>query len=466
MSEPLLDIVMLVHSQAAWADLAIRAVEHHTKNAYRLILVDQAAPEASKHVLAEAAKRGHTVVRMAENRSFSNGNNAGVRAGRAKFVCILNDDAMVTEGWDGALIQDASDKSVGLVGARTNYASGPTGDPGWNSKVEPPFMAFVCVATRREVWEAIGGLDEESFTGFSAEDFDCCWRIQKAGYKLKVSASAYVLHAGSRSIMHTTSGGSADEAVRHASYNAHNAKYWQILEEKWSKDFVAEHMKLKQKVLVTSYHAEEWTRVAFAGSLVTLKAGAAAAQAGYGPEASNYGFTYYQHTRSPIHLARQVVADYATDNGFDVLIQLDDDATFQSDLIARFLSHGKEVVTALAYQRRPPYLPCIYERVSEDSVNGNPLHGWEHTGLRRVDISGFHCSMIKTSVFKKLRAAKITDYYGGFDLKCGEDFAVCHRLKQIGVPVFCDTDLISGHIASGPIIDENYKRLYTEGKAQ
>lgn len=467
MLEPQVDIIMLVHSQHTWADLAIRAIEHHVKTPYRLILVDQAAPEASKRVIADAEKRGHTIVRLAENRSFSNGNNCGVRAGNAKNVVILNDDAMVTENTIEALIQDLSDKSVGLVGARTNYANGPTADPSWKSAVEPPFMAFVCVATRRDIWEHVGGLDEATFGGFSAEDFDMCWRIQKAGYKLKISDRAYVLHAGSRSIMHHVSGDSSDEAAKHTAYNQHNERWWRALEEKWGKEFIAEHMKLKQKVLIVSYHAEEWTRVAFAGSLFTLKAGAAAAQAGYGPDASNYGFTYYQHTRTPIHLARQLVADYATDNSFDAILQLDDDAAgFPSDLVARFLSHGKEVVTALAYQRKPPYLPCIYERLAPDSVNGNPIQGWEHTGLRRVDISGFHCSLIRTSVFKKLRAAGITDYYGGFDLKCGEDFALSHRLAKIGIPIFVDTGLVCGHIATGHVIDENYKRLHTEGKAQ
>src|ERR1700733_8128940 len=104
---------MLVSNQPTWADLAIRAVEHQTRNAYRLILVDQATTDPKMaEVLSGAKARGHTVLPMAENRSFSNGNNAGIRIGTSKFVCILNDDAMVTEGWDAAMIQDCSQKEV------------------------------------------------------------------------------------------------------------------------------------------------------------------------------------------------------------------------------------------------------------------------------------------------------------------------------------------------------------------
>ena len=58
---------------------------------------------------------------------------------------------------------------------------------------------FVCVCFKREHFEHVGGMDDITFDGFSAEDIDFSWKIVKAGLKLKVSA-AYVLHAGSRTL--------------------------------------------------------------------------------------------------------------------------------------------------------------------------------------------------------------------------------------------------------------------------
>lgn len=471
MSEPLIDVVMLISKQGTWSDLAIRAVEHHTKNSYRLIIVDQAVTDpAVRKVIDDAKQRGHTVVHMGENRSFSNGNNAGIRAGNSKYVVILNDDACVAESWDSHFIQDLTDKSVGLVAARTNYAAGPSGNPGWVG--EPPWFAFVCVGFRREIFETVGPMDEENFTGFSAEDLDYCFRVRKAGYKLKLS-NAYVLHAGSRSIPAYTSGGSKDANLVRSSYNDHNAKYMRILEEKWGRDFVAEQTKLRQRVLVVSYHAEHWTRVRFAGSLLTLKAGSTGDSntSGGGPDGQNFGFTYYQHVRTPIHLARQMVCDFALKEGYDVLVQIDDDATFPSDLIRRLLLHNKDVVTALAYQRKPPYLPCVYERINKDTVNGNPIENLEQTGLRKVDISGFHVSALRLSVIQKMRDYRsdkftngITEYWGGWE-RAGEDFCFSRNLAEIGVPLFCDTDILVGHIGEEPIIDQNYRRLYRDGRA-
>jgi len=450
--EPLLDIVMLVHSQHVWSDLAIRAVEGNTKNPYRLILVDMASTPECKVVLRAAEKRGHTVITLSENRSFSNGVNTGVEAGSSKFIAILNDDAMVTEGWDGAMLQDASVKQVGLVGARSNYASGPQGDPSFIGK--PPYLVFVLVALRRQVWDTIGPMDEETFDGFSSEDIDYSWRVLKAGYELKVS-SAYVLHAGSRSL--AASIGPEQLAKNNQKYNAR-------LVDKWGKDWAAKYSKSgPEKLCVVTYHAENWTRVEFMKNVFGLKRSDGGSIAGF-----------IDIRRAPIHMARQLACDYALDQGFDWVIQLDDDATIPNDLIRRMLAHQKDVVCALAYQRKIPHSICAFE-IGEDGLMGRPMEGIEHTGLRKVDISGFHCSIMRTSVIKRLRdgtkdaEGKVLvpgtrQYFGGFENKLGEDFAFSLNLKKIGVQIYCDTELISGHIGSETVVDEAYKKAYLAGQ--
>lgn len=439
---PLMDVVVLVHDQAAWADLAIRAVEHHTRNPYRLIVVDSASVEPrTREVLAGVAARGHTVIHLAENRSFSNGVNAGVLAGSAPTIVILNDDAIVTEGWDGAVLQDCAEKTVGLVGARSNAISGAQGDPSFTG--EPPYLVFVCVALRRDVWDVIGPMDEETFDGFSTEDIDYSWRVKKAGYRLKVS-SAFVLHAGSRTLAATN----GDALARTRNDQKYNAR----LIDKWGKEWAASHSKLRENVLIATYHAEEWTRVRFMGAFAGLK------------RSDGVTFSYYHHTRAPIHCARQLMCDYALDHGFDVLIQLDDDATFPNDLVRRLLGHQKDMVAALAYQRRPPHLTVAFE-MGDDGLMGAPMEGIEHTGLRRVDVSGLHVSALRTSVIKRLRDAGIRQYFGGFDNKVGEDFAFCLNLKKIGVQVYVDTDLISGHLGEAIEVNETYKQTWRAAQA-
>ena len=454
--DPVVDIVVLVHDQAAWADLAIRAVERFTANAYRLIVVDSGSVEPATHeLLREVENRGHTVIHLAENRSFSHGVNIGVAAGSARFIVVLNDDAIVTPGWDSCMLQDAAPKHVGIVGPCPAVPAGFSSDPAAQPK-DPPFIIFTCVAMRRAVWDAVGPMDEETFDGFSSEDLDYSWRIVKAGLTLKLSR-AYIMHAGSQTLAATV-GDAERRALNDRKYNAR-------LVQKWGKEWVTEHTKVLPRVLIMSYHAEEWTRVAFKDAQMALK------------RSDGVTFSYHSLTRAPIHYARNIAADYALDNGFEWLIQLDDDATFPPDLVRRLLSHRKDVVCALAYQRKAPYLSCAFELSDDPSVlAGRPLEGIEHTGLRQVDASGFHCSIINTSVFKRLREG-LKDaegkvivpgtrlYYGGFDNKVGEDIAMCLQLRKLGIPVYCDTNLISGHIGESVVIDEEYKKKYLVGRA-
>jgi GT2 family glycosyltransferase len=445
MREPLVDIVVLVHDKADWAELCIKSVERFTKNPYRLTLVDMASVEPkTKALFIDAEAAGHRVIRLAENRSFSHGVNVGVNAGTAKFVIVLNDDAIVTEGWDTALISDASPKYVGLVGARSNYAAGAQG--GAKCVGDPPYLVFVCVCMRRDVWEKVGPMDEETFDGFSSEDLDYSWRVVKHGLKLKLS-SAFVLHAGSRTLMSTTT-----------SLGANNEKYNLRLIEKWGKEWVTSHTKLMQQILVATYSPQETVNLSFAASCIQLK------------QAGGYEFSFYNHRRTPIHLARQLVCDFALRQNFDVLVQLDDDATFPPDLLPRLLRHEKDVVCALAYQRKPPYMHVVYdldeEKLKAGKVSGNHVEGaLEHTGLRRFDVSGFHVSALRTSVLRKMKEAGIAEYWGGFD-KCGEDFAFAANLKKVGIPLYVDTDTIAGHIAEAPVIDEGYRRAFLAGQAR
>lgn len=467
MTRPVLDILLPLHDQPGWVDIAIRSIESFTDVPYRLILIDNASELGeTKALLKDAENRGHTVLRLPINKSFSNAINAGALLGEGKFLCIFNSDAIATEGWAGALVQDATPRHIGMVGAKSNYASGAQMDP--NFVGEPPYLVMVCVCLRREVFNAVGPLDEETFDGFSSEDIDYAWRVRKAGYKLAVS-SAYVLHAGSRTLAaelgaHEKVQGPGGEIFAKPMTEArarNDAKYNQRLIDKWGIDWVKENQSTVKRVLVTSFHPEEFTRVRFMDDFVNMKA------------VGGYAFNFLRCQRVPIAMARNQVADIAVDQGYDYLLQLDDDATFPPDVIRRLLAHQKPFVAALAYQRKPPHLTCAFE-VGDDGLLGKPLEGIEHTGLRKVDVTGQHCTLTHTSVFKKLRAGAPeahgvpalpgTRHYFGWmsEVKVGEDFAFCLNCKKLGIPIYVDTELITGHIGAPIVVDENYKRAFME----
>ena len=67
---------------------------------------------------------------------------------------------------------------------------------------------------------------------------------------------------------------------------------------------------------------------------------------------------------SLIYEARHTLAKKAMDDGFDRVLWLDSDMTFQPDLLERFaadLDQGLEYVYGLFFTRKIPVKPCVYE---------------------------------------------------------------------------------------------------------
>ena len=52
--------------------------------------------------------------------------------------------------------------------------------------------------TRRKVYEALGGLDEDFFAHM--EEIDLCWRMKNAGYKIMYCPDSIVYHLGGGSL--------------------------------------------------------------------------------------------------------------------------------------------------------------------------------------------------------------------------------------------------------------------------
>jgi GT2 family glycosyltransferase len=69
---------------------------------------------------------------------------------------------------------------------------------------EVHFLSGACLVVRREVWQSVGGLDENIF--MYLEDADWCRRIADAGWSLWYVPSATVTHLGGKSVAAASGG--------------------------------------------------------------------------------------------------------------------------------------------------------------------------------------------------------------------------------------------------------------------
>ncbi len=143
------------------------------------------------------------LVRAPANRGFGAGCNLGARHARGKYLVFLNPDTRVAPGWLDALLAPLSDPQVALVTPCILRMDNPCRINAAGNEVHPTGLAFcrgagmfsdafpvpedvaaisgAAFSVRREVWDALGGMDETFF--LYVEDTDLSWRAQLAGYR-------------------------------------------------------------------------------------------------------------------------------------------------------------------------------------------------------------------------------------------------------------------------------------------
>ena len=153
------------------------------------------------------------MIRNAENRGFSAANNQGLRAARGEFLCLLNNDTVVTRGWLSTMIEHLrKTPRAGMIGPVSNMVGNEAKIPvGYTAIADMPrwaadycrrhdgettamkMLGFFCVLLRREVYEKVGEMDEQFGVGYF-EDTDYCYRVARAGYQLRCARDAFVHH--------------------------------------------------------------------------------------------------------------------------------------------------------------------------------------------------------------------------------------------------------------------------------
>jgi GT2 family glycosyltransferase len=189
-----------------------------------VVVVDNGSSDGT----VEHVRRTHPearVVPLEHNLGFAGGNNAGARHASAKYLAFLNNDAEVARDWLAALTAPAElDETIGLVTSRIVFMDRPdtidsAGDGylrcggafkrehgGSSAPTDRPVEVFgACGAgflIRRDLFEALGGFDEDFFMVY--EDVDLSYRVRLRGLRCVYAPDATVLHAGSSSIGHVS----------------------------------------------------------------------------------------------------------------------------------------------------------------------------------------------------------------------------------------------------------------------
>lgn len=165
--------------------------------------------------------------------------------------------------------------------------------------------------------------------------------------------------------------------------------------------------------------------------------------------------------------AREHLAAMALQYECEYLFMVDDDMMAPFDLFYTLVRHDRDIVSALAFTRNPPYQPVIYsvkdgwDPASRSRYYTNqPVLNYTRDSLVQCDAVGFGAVLIKTELFKNMPKPWFMS-----SAATGEDILFCCKAKEAGYKVFCDTTAKLGHLSDSLVVTEAYSDQYNKMNA-
>ena len=233
---PPLVSVVVVHLGARdlLENLLARLFRSNSIEQVETIVVDNASETPGLEKLVDSYS-GIRLVRLSHRKGYSAATNAGIAASVGKYILWCNNDLVFEP--------DMVERLVGFMEAHPNYAvAGPqlinldgsyqpsfslldinlrllimeriglaALKPNWDIKghqkgheVTPQDVAVAagaCCLLRRAALEQVGGLDERFF--LYAEEFDVCYRLRRAGWRIRYLPQARAMHLGGQTTTKT-----------------------------------------------------------------------------------------------------------------------------------------------------------------------------------------------------------------------------------------------------------------------
>lgn len=195
-------------------------------------VVDNASSDGSAEMV-ETEFSQVKVIRNKENVGFARANNQALAISQMSYFLLLNSDTLVLENSFKPLFDFMEQNPrVGVCGPRLLNADRTNQIYAWKfpeptmdflifmepfryrnvyNKLKPDsmmlakhtekrrvdYLSGACLLLRREVYDAIGGLDEEYF--FYSEEVDWCYRIWQKGWQIWFVPEAEIIHLEGKS---------------------------------------------------------------------------------------------------------------------------------------------------------------------------------------------------------------------------------------------------------------------------
>lgn len=211
--EPLVSLLIPTRDRKTITEVAVRSIlDKTTYSNYEIIIIDNGSIEEETLEWFDIIQRENcrvTILRYDYPFNYSAINNYGVKHARGNIIGLINNDVeVISPDWLTEMVSHACREDIGCVGAKLYYSNDtlqhggiivslggvaghshkhrPRDNLGYfNRLVIPQNLSGVtaaCLIVRKDIFEAVGGLDEDNLT-VAFNDVDFCLKVREAGYR-------------------------------------------------------------------------------------------------------------------------------------------------------------------------------------------------------------------------------------------------------------------------------------------
>lgn len=212
---PQVSIIIPVFNQAAITWRCLKSLFINTSNvSYEVIVIDDHSTVSLSPIGTQIP--GIHLICNSENLGFLKSCNEAAGQAKGKYICLLNNDTEVHEGWlEHLLAVFDNNKYTAIAGPKLIYPDGRLQEAGgiiWNDasawnfgKFDDPekpdlnylkevdYISGACILIRKAFWDKLGGFDEQ-FAPAYYEDTDLAMKVRRAGYKVFYQPLSVVTH--------------------------------------------------------------------------------------------------------------------------------------------------------------------------------------------------------------------------------------------------------------------------------
>jgi len=213
-TRPQVSIILVLFNRAELTLACLKSIKAKAPPGVELVIVDNDSQDETSQLLDTLM--GATVLRNRTNEGFLKACNSAVARASGDYVLFLNNDAQLMSNAVGVAAEALrADASIGAVGGKIITLDGRLQEAGsivWrdgsclgygrgSAPLAPEYMfrrdvdycSGAFLMTRRVLFEALGGFDED-FAPAYYEETDYCFRLQDRGLRVVYLPDAMTIH--------------------------------------------------------------------------------------------------------------------------------------------------------------------------------------------------------------------------------------------------------------------------------